>query len=355
MKAQVFYEPEKMSLEEVEIPQISAEEVLVKVKACGICGSDLAYYFGNSPLETDDGKGPLILGHEFAGEVVEVGEIPKSLDLFSPGDRVIVNPVQQCNACEKCAQGLFHLCENGNTPGVSADGGFAEYSKSKYTHLYKLPDNMSFEEGAITEPLACSTYGVEQLDVGLGDTAVVFGPGTIGILMVQLIKSMGAGKVILAGTRDYPLEVGKEAGADNLINVRDSNSEYYTDEIENTVKEMGDGKLADKVIVATGSLKAMHDALDVSGPSSTIVYFGLPGPDDKIEVPALDSIQSDKNIKFSWLAPLVWPEAIAAIKTGKVDVSKIVTHSFSLEDAEEGIKFMKHGEENKIKGVVKID
>ncbi|HDN84138.1 MAG TPA: hypothetical protein ENG47_00085, partial [Candidatus Aerophobetes bacterium] len=106
MKAQVFYEPENMKFEKVDIPEINDDEVLIKVRACGICGSDIAYYWGLSPLETSTGKGPLILGHELAGEVVEVGRIPDKMGLFKPGDRVVAEPVQYCNTCEMCKRGM---------------------------------------------------------------------------------------------------------------------------------------------------------------------------------------------------------------------------------------------------------
>ncbi len=352
MKAQVFYEPENMKLEEVDIPTIADDEVLIKVKACGICGSDIAYYWGLSPLETPTGKGPLILGHELAGEVVEVGKIPKSLGLFKVGDRVTCEPVQYCNACEVCKRGMVNLCENKTVLGVSVDGGFAEYVKSKYTSLHKLPANVSFEEGSLIEPLADAVYAIDNLDVSLGSFCVIFGPGPIGNMMVQLAKSKGAGKVVLVGTRDYRLELGKDAGADEVVNVKDEKSPYYTHNLIDRIKDLTGGKMADRVICATGNVSAMQDALKVSGRRSIIVYFGLPGPEDKIEVPALDSLLMDKTIRFSWLSPLTWPQAIQSIAEGLVNVKKLITHTFSIEDTLEGLKRIKNKLDNPMKGVV---
>jgi L-iditol 2-dehydrogenase len=354
MKAQVFYEPEVMKMEMIDIPQIAANEVLVRVKATGICGSDVSYYYGHSPLGTSDGKGPLVLGHEFSGEIVEVGALPASLGLFKPGDRVTCNPVQQCNACEMCAEGKFNICPNAVVPGVTVNGAFAEYTKMNYTHVYKIPDNMSFEDAAIIEPLACGTYGVKKLGVKPGDFVVVFGPGPIGIMMVQLIKASGAGKVVIVGTRDYPLNAALELGADYAVNIRDTSSKFYTSDIDARIAELTDGKMADRVIVPTSSKAALQNALTVSGAGATIVYFGLPGEDDKIEVPALSAIQSDKTIKFAWLAPLVWPTAIKAVSNGLVKLDKLVTHKFSLDNVEEGIHFMKTSKEDKLKGLVVI-
>lgn len=355
MKAQVFYEANVMKLESIDIPQIADNEVLVKVKAVGICGSDISYYFGHSPVGTPDGKGPLVLGHEFSGEVVEVGGIPQSLGLFKVGDRVTCNPVMQCNSCTNCSEGKFNVCSNMVVSGVTTNGAFAEYCKLSYTHVYKIPDNMTFEQAAVIEPLACGTYGVKKLDVKPGEFVVVFGPGAIGIMMTQLIKASGAGKVVLVGTRDYPLSVGLDAGADYVVNVKDTNSAYYVEDINKKIAELTQGRMADKVIVPTSSMQALQDALTVSGAGATIVYFGLPGEKDMIQVPALSCIQSDKTIKFAWLAPLVWPTAIRAVANGLVNLEKTFTHRFPLEELEEGIQFMKNGKGDKIKGLVIIE
>ena len=142
---------------EVDIPQVDLDEVLLKVKACGICGSDVAYYFGRSPLETSDGLGPLILGHEFAGEIVEMGRLAQENSNFKVGDRVMANPVRECNACKYCARAAINLCENKRVKGVSIDGAFAEYVTMPYTHIFLIPQGISYPEAALCEPLACGT------------------------------------------------------------------------------------------------------------------------------------------------------------------------------------------------------
>lgn len=353
MKVQNFYEPMVMKYEEHDIPQISDNEVLIKVMATSICGSDISYYYGDSPLGTPDGKGPLYLGHEICGVVAEVGSIPASAGLFQVGDRVSVNPVQQCNACEACMRGEFNVCTHSEVIGVSCNGGFAEYVKVKYTHVYKIPDEISFEHGALAEPLACATYGIKRLDIQLGQDVVIFGPGPIGLMMVQLAKSSGAGRVVLVGRKDYRLEVGKQVGADIVINTADKSSPYYAEDIATAVKEKL-GSLAPRCIVATSNMEALQNALLVTGPASTIVYFGLPGEKDKLEIPMLEAIQYDRTIKCSWLAPLVWDNVFHAIASGQVNLDPIITHRFTLEKCEEAIKFMKESKENKIKAVILI-
>jgi len=352
MKAQVFYEPLDMRLEERDIPKPADDQVLIHVKACGVCGSDIAYYWGESPLETPDGKGPLIIGHEFSGEVAEVGALPAKLGLFEPGDRVVVDPVQYCNACEICKRGQVNLCEKKAVLGVSDDGGFAEYCVSHYTGLHKLPDNVSYEQGALTEPLACATYALQNAAVNPGDFAVVIGPGAIGVMMAQLVKSSGAGKVVLVGTRDYRLEVGKKLGVEEVINSKDSSSPYYVADLKEKIGDMTDGKFADVVLTPTGAVPAMEQAFEISGRRARIVFFGLPGADDYIRIPALDTIFWDKTIQFSWLAPFTWPTALQALSKGLVNVDPLITHSIELENLVQGLKDVRERKGNVMKAVV---
>jgi L-iditol 2-dehydrogenase len=352
MKAQVFYEPENMKLEDIDKPEAADDQIVIKVKACGICGSDIAYYWGESPLETPDGKGPLVLGHEYTGEVVEVGRIPAKLELFEPGDRVVLDPVQYCNACKVCKKGYVNLCGHMAVLGVSDNGGFAEYSLSHYTGVHKLPENVSYEQGALTEPLACATYALKNAKVEPGDFAVIIGPGAIGMMMAQLVKSAGAGKVVMVGTRDYRLEVGKELGVDEVINSKEPSSPYYVADLKERISDMTDGELANVVLTPTGSVPAMEQAFEISGLRARIVFFGLPGADDYVKIPALDTITSDKTIEFSWLAPFMWPTALQALSAGLLNVDPLITHSIELENLVQGLTDVRERKGNVMKAVV---
>ncbi|MDD5017213.1 MAG: alcohol dehydrogenase catalytic domain-containing protein [Eubacteriales bacterium] len=355
MKAKVFHGVEDMRLEILDIPQIAKDEVLVKVRACGVCGSDISYYFGRSPLDTPDGKGPLVLGHEIAGDIVEVGSFVQEKNAFKVGDRVALNPVMPCNACRYCKKAEYNLCQNGGTLGTSVNGGFAEYVKVSYTNVFKLSDNVSYAAGALTEPLACAAYGMKNLDIQLGDNVVIIGPGTIGLMMTQIGKNRGAGNIILCGVIDWQLEQGKKLGADHLFNTLEKDSPYYTPDIKSEVKKITDGFMAERVIVPTNAMSAIRSAVALGGGHSTIVFFGLPSPDDKLEISLLEAIQSDRIIKFSWLTPLVWPSVVAMLNANLVTLDSLVTHTFKLEDVEKGIQFMCTSKENKIKGVMLID
>lgn len=350
-----FMEPYHMEYREEDIPQIAGNEILIKVKAVGICGSDLVYYNGKSPLDTPDGKGPLILGHEFSGVVAEVGEVAANMGLFKVGDRVAVNPVMQCNACEACMRGEFNACNHLEVVGTMFDGAMAEYVKAKYTHVYKIPDSVPFRSAALAEPLACATHAVERLDVDMGQTVVVYGVGGIGLMMTQLVKAAGAGKVIVVARKDFGLNKALECGATYVINNTDVNSPYYAADVPARVRELNGGNLADRAILATGNMSALQDALNVTGPCTTVVYFGQAGADDVLQVPVLDTLKSEKTLKFSWLAPLVWDNVFKLMGSGQVNLDPIITHEFSLEDAEKGIKFMLESKEPKTKGLIIVD
>ncbi|MBI2193825.1 MAG: alcohol dehydrogenase catalytic domain-containing protein [Planctomycetes bacterium] len=353
MKAMVFYEKETLKLEEKPIPEPADDEVLVRVEACGMCGSDLNYYFGISSLETKTGKGPLVLGHEFTGTVIKVGTVPNRLGLFKEGDRVVLDPVQSCNTCDQCIRGFTNLCTKMSVLGVSTNGGFAEYCVSKYTGTKRLPDNVSFEHGAITEPLACATYAVQNLDVQPGQVVVVYGPGPIGFIMTQLIKASGAGHVVVVGTRDYRLELCKTAGAATVLNPKEASSAYYCPDVVGKMRDLTGGRMAERAILATSSVPAMEQALEITGKKSVVVYFGLPGDKDVVRVPALRSMFGDKTIRFSWLAPFTWPTALNAISTGLVNLAPLVTHRFSVDKVENALQLLSSRQNGVMKALVK--
>ena len=264
MKAAVFYEPEQIQLEDVPDPTAGDDEVIVRVRACGFCGSDIEYYYGKSPLGTPDGKGPLVLGHELCGEVVEAGKLAASYGL-AEGDRVSVNPVQSCNACDMCRAGKVAFCPNMSVIGVTTNGGFAEYAKTKIAHAYKLPESLTDEQGAFVEMLSSAVYAVRRAEIEPGNLAVVYGPGPVGLSMVQLLKNEGA-RVALVGTRDYRLDVGKSLGADYVWNTRDDSSPHWTPDLAEAIQEVNGGRLADRALVATANVDANQQAIEITGP-----------------------------------------------------------------------------------------
>jgi threonine dehydrogenase-like Zn-dependent dehydrogenase len=345
MKAQVFYETEKMELRDVPVPTVGDADVLVRVANCGVCGSDISYFYGLSPT----GKMPIILGHEFTGEVVEVGAIARNMGLFKPGDRVVVNPVQHCNACYACASGHTNLCQNLYVPGVNADGALANYALSRYTGLFKLPDEVTYAAGAFIEPLACAVYGMKKLAIEPGQFVGIWGPGPIGLMMVQMAKAVGAGKVALIGTRDYRLEEGKKWGADFVFNTADPRSPYYTTNLIDALQGVNHGTLPERAITPTSSNDAFEQAIEATANAAIIVHFGLPNEGDVIHVPALSTHTADKEIRFSWLAPGVWPTTIRMIQEGLFNLEPLVSQCVPLSDAADAIRALRSRQGDPIK------
>jgi len=321
------------------------------VLACGFCGSDVEYYYGKSPLGTPTGKGPLVLGHELCGEVVQAGKLAEQYGL-AEGDRVSVNPVQSCNACNACRAGRLQFCQNLTVLGVTMNGGFAEYAKTKIAHAYKLPDSLTNEQGAFVEMLSSAVYSVKRAEIEPESFAVVYGPGPVGLSMVQLLKNEGA-RVAIVGTRDYRLQVALGVGADFAWNVKDESSPFYVADVAKAIQDANGGALADRVLVATASVAANQQAIEISGPASIVVLMGLAGPNDAISVPLLSNLYLDKTIRFSLLYPLQWPKTIRILQDNKIATDKIITHSASLDGIAEAIGRVLNREDHVLKTVIK--
>jgi threonine dehydrogenase-like Zn-dependent dehydrogenase len=351
MKAAVFYEAERLEVEDVPEPEAGSDEVVVRVLACGFCGSDVEYYYGKSPLGTPDGKGPLVLGHELCGEVVQVGALGDRYGI-AEGDRVSVNPVQSCNACNMCRAGKVAFCQNLSVLGVTTNGGFAEYAKTNIAHAYKIPESLTDEQGAFVEMLSSAVYATKRAEVEPGNLAVVYGPGPVGLSMVQLLKNEGA-RVALVGTRDYRLEIGKALGADYVWNTRDGSSPHWVPDLAKAIEDVNGGQLADRVLVATANVDANQQAVEISGQGSIVVLMGLAGPNDSISVPLLSNLAQDKTIRFSWLYPLQWPTTIRLLESIKVDTGPIITHSASLAGIGAAIERVLQRDDEVVKTVIK--
>lgn len=351
MKAAVFYEKEDLRLEDVPEPEAGPDEVVLRVLACGFCGSDIEYYYGRSPVGTADGKGPLVLGHEMCGEIVQAGKLAEQYGL-QEGDRVAVNPIQACNACNACRAGKPSFCANLSALGVTTNGGFAEFAKTKIHHAYKLPEGLTAEQGAFVEMLSSAVYAVHRAEVEPGNLAVVYGPGPVGLSMVQLLKNKGA-RVAIVGTRDYRLELACSVGADHAFNTVDESSPYHTSDLAAAVQDLNGGALADRVLVATASVPANQQAIEISGAGSTVVLMGLAGPEDAVSVPLLSNLYQDKTIRFSLLYPLQWPTTLRLLADGKIATDRIITHSATLEGIAPAIERVVNREDDVIKTVIK--
>ncbi len=246
---------EGVSLQEVPRPEFSSYEVLIRVRAVGICGSDLRMYREIAP-----GRKRLTIGHELAGEVVDRGEKAKE---FAPGDRVATAICIGCGSCRYCRKGYFNLCDKLEEIGISIDGGMAEYVAVPERNVHRLPAALSFEQATIADPLACTIRGLEMVSIQRDAWVTILGPGAIGLLAVQIAKRVLRARVVVTGTRDERLRLATQFGADHVINVTQH------DPIP-IIKEITEGG-ADFAFEATGSARALEDAFRLTKRNGSVV------------------------------------------------------------------------------------
>ena len=322
MKAAVFYEPKDIRVEEVPEPTIAEDEVLVEVSACGFCGSDVEYYYGKSPVGTATGKGPLVLGHEFSGKVVGLGKVAGNYGL-QEGDRVAVCPIQSCGACNSCRAGKPQFCANLSVLGVTTDGGFAQFAKTKAAHAYKLPDTLTRRAGGVRR----DARGRRQRGAQ--------GRGRARRLRGRLRSRARSGSrwCSCSGTRERASRSSAPVATGSTWRRSSAPTSCFEsgDDLADRVREANGGNLADRVIVATGSMGANQQALEISGPGSTVIYMGVTGPQDAVQLPMLTSLIQDKTIRFSLWYPFQWPRTISMLAHAEVDTGPIITHSAPLD------------------------
>lgn len=314
-------------IEDIPIPEIFDDEVLVKVKAAGICGSDVHMYEWTSGYEWQEKYMPLVIGHEFSGIVAQKG---KNVSNLQEGDRVICSPGVRCGKCHFCQSGKPFMCINVGTKvlGLHKDGAFAEYAAVPAEACYKMPDNVSFEEGASVEPLVVCGNAAYNGNILLGDTVVVMGPGPIGLGTLVFAKAMGATTAIVTGTsKDKArLELAKELGADYIIEV----------DKEDPVKKVLDitnGYGANAVFEATGISSTIQLGLDMLQKASTLVVIGIHASPAQIDITPF--VRTTKRIVGSYGGPVTWERVISWLSAKTVDITKMITDRGSFKDAEE--------------------
>ncbi len=311
MKAAVFYEKNDLRIEEIEKPTPKAGEVLIKVMACGICGTDVHIFHGDEgAAATPRGT---VLGHEFAGVVEAVGEGVRRVKI---GDRVCVDPNKLCDECYYCQSGIGHFCENMIGIGTTVNGGFAEYCAVPDTQVYKFADTTSFEEAAMTEPVACCVHGIDMCNIHPGDTVAVIGGGMIGMIMLQLAKISGAGKLIMLEPVAEKRAIAEKLGADITI-------DPINEDVKATLAKHGIERIS-TVIECVGKTATMAQAIDIAGKYSTVMMFGLTAPDDKLEIKPFEIFKKEIVLKASFINPYTQKRALELIDGKKIDVSSIV-------------------------------
>lgn len=343
MKVAVMNGIGKMGFVEREIPQPKENEVLVKLEYVGICGSDLHYYetgaIGDYVVEP-----PFVLGHEPGGVVVEVGENVTHLKV---GDRVALEPGKTCGHCEFCKEGKYNLCPDVvffATPPV--DGVFQEYVAHEADLCFKLPENVSTLEGALIEPLAVGFHAAIQGDAHLGQKAVVMGAGCIGLVSMMALKARGVSEVYVVDIMEKRLEKALELGATGVINGMKEN-------VAARVDELTAGKGMDLVVETAGTEITTRQAIEIAKKGSNIVLVGY-SKSGEMTLPM--SLVLDKELTFKTVFRYrhIYPMAIEAVASGKVNLKGIVTDIFTLDEAQKAMDYSVNNKADIVKAVIKI-
>ena len=319
MKVAVYYTNNDIRIEERPIPKISDGEILVKMKASGICGTDAMGWYRIK-------KAPRVLGHEIAGEIVE-----SKSKKYTVGQRVFVSHHVPCNNCKYCLDDNHTACETLHK-GNYDPGGFSEFIRIPKINVdngtYLLPENISYEEGAMIEPLACGVRALRLIDIKKRHTVLILGSGVSGLMNIKLAKLISA-KVIATDIDDYRLNKAKEFGADEVIDVS---------------KEKVNVK-AERIIVCTGAYQAVKQAFECIDRKGIILFFAV--PEKNIEVPSVDLWRNELTITSSYGAASVdLKESLDLIKNKKVNVKDMITHKLPLEKIQEGFKLVTDAKES---------
>jgi len=335
MKAVRLYKPGDLRVETVEIPSLQPGEVLVKVMAVGICGSDI-------PRVNHYGAhvSPLTIGHEFSGVIEETTD---SVNGFKVGDRITVAPLIPCYKCEWCLKGEYSLCDDYNYYGSRKDGAMAEYIAVKYENLLLVPDNVSFEDAATTDPCANAIHGLERGKFEVGDVVCVYGVGPIGLFAVQVAKLMGAKMVIAIDVWDEKIQIAKSIGADVCIN-------SLSDDPVMKVMEYTKGRGADVVLDTTGAPKAQKDAVLSAAKLGRVVLLGISHQELLLSEKEVDNIMRRQlNVLGSWnsfTSPFPgsdWTKSLELFSDKGMSAKNIISHRLPLDSAPEIFESIRKG------------
>lgn len=324
---------ENINLEEIKTPVIGAGDIKVKVHATGICGTDLHILKDEYPVDY-----PVVMGHEYSGEVVEVGE---HISTFEVGDRVVSHTaVITCGSCHYCKQGLLMLCEERKSIGSGVNGAFAEYLKIPANLAYKVPEGISLDEAALSEPLACIVRSViERATVKAGDDVLVSGPGTIGLLTLQVVLASGGNVVVMGTSKDRArLKLAKDLGAKDIVVVDDPKN-------KNKLANM-EGKF-DVAFECSGAAPSADNCLQLLKKTGLYVQVGLYGK--KIPFDHDLALMKEINITNSYASePSSWVRTLQLLKSGQVNVRPLISNKLSLEEWKKGFEIVENKEGYKV-------
>lgn len=335
MKALFSYAPYDNRLEETDIPKIGADELLVKVKGCGVCAGDVKSYHGGIRIwgtseENRYIEAPVIGGHEFFGEVAEAGS---EMSGYKPGDLVVAEQIVPCNECEFCRQGKYWMCTGSAVYGFKQhiNGGFAEYIKlHKNSIIHKIPDSFTTEQAVLTEPIACGMHAVELADIGHDDVVVIAGLGAIGTSMVNLARLCLPKMIVGIDVKEFRLEMGKKYGADYVLNPMECN-------VEEEIAKLTGGYGCDVYIEASGSGISVTQGLNSLKNHGRYIQMGVFADEVKADWNVIGD-GKELTIKGSHLSAFTFQAVISGIESGLIRTDGLISHSFGLDKWEEAFE-----------------
>jgi L-iditol 2-dehydrogenase len=326
MRVAMYYNNRDVRLEEMAVPAIGAGELLVRVRASGICGTDVMEWYRIQ-------KAPLVLGHEIAGEIAAVGA---GVGDYRAGDRVFVSHHVPCMSCRYCLAGHHSVCDTLRSTHFDP-GGFAEYIRVPKINVelgtFRLPDEISFEDGSFIEPLGCVARAQRFARVSSGQSVLVIGSGISGLLHVQLARAKGAAFIVATDINDFRLQAARDLGADVVLHSRE--------DVPQRLREVNEGRLADVVIVCAGAMPAVEQALRSVERGGTVLFFAPTAAGVKVPVPLFELWRDEVTITTSYAAsPHDITEAIELIRSRSVRVREMITHRLGLTDAGLGFELV---------------
>lgn len=327
MKVALFEKPHSLKITTKSLRRLNGGEVLVKVRACGVCGTDVHIVEGESRSSP-----PVVIGHEYAG-VVE--DFAKGVTGVSAGQLVAVDPNISCGTCFYCRQGLVHLCSHLRALGVDIDGGMAEYCIVPVKQIYEIPEHLSAEESAFIEPVSCAIHGIDKAHISVGDTVVIIGGGAIGLLMLQLARTAGAVRVIVVEPLANKRTIAKHLGADEVIDPKEQ-------DVESAIHDLtlvG----ADVVIECVGRTQTMQSAIEMARRGGTVEFFGVCPIGQTIPVEPNKIYYKELTVVGSYINPFSFQRAIAVLKHRKVRIDGFQIDKFPLDGVHEALASLREG------------
>ena len=328
MKAALWYQQKDVRVEDIKEPQVTDDTVKIKVKWCGICGSDLHEYLAGpifipvgAPHPITGDIAPVVMGHEFSGEVVEVG---KNVTNVKPGDRVAVEPIYACGKCAACREGKYNLCTSLGFHGLAGGGGgFAEYTTMASRFVHKIPDTLSYEKAALVEPMAVALHSLRVGDFQIGQSAIVAGAGPIGLATVEFLKAAGAKQVIMIQRKSIRQQYALRSGADVVLDPNEV-------DVVAEVKKLTGGVGADIAFETTGSQQCYQLALDSLRFAGTLVVTSIWEGD--IQQNPNSVVLSEKKIVGSICYCNDFPAVIAMMADGRIKADGYITKQIYVDD-----------------------